>query len=109
MPLVFAAAGDVGDTPGEGIAGVATITYLSGLIAPAVTGWAAGALSYPAAFAMITAIVAVMTLLAGALRPPVAGRRRGGEAARAGGRVSGRQATPRSWRSATTAAPAPIR
>ncbi|MEU4547420.1 MFS transporter [Nonomuraea dietziae] len=69
VPLVFAAAGDVGDTPGEGIAGVATITYLSGLIAPAVTGWAAGALSYPAAFAMITAIVAVMTLLAGALRP----------------------------------------
>ncbi|WP_433469151.1 MFS transporter [Spirillospora sp. CA-128828] len=69
VPLVFAAAGDVGATPGEGVAGVATITYLSGLTAPAITGWAAGALSYPAAFALITCVVAVMTVTAGALRP----------------------------------------
>lgn len=73
VPLVFAAAADTGSTPGEGVAGVATITYLSGLTAPAITGWTAGALSYPAAFAMITCVVAVMTLSAGALRP------RGGE------------------------------
>ncbi|MFI0486933.1 MFS transporter [Actinomadura sp. 9N215] len=77
LPLVFAAAADTGSTPGEGVAGVATITYLSGLTAPAVTGWTAGALSYPAAFAMITCVVAVMTLSAGALRP------RGGAAAKA--------------------------
>ncbi|NVI87345.1 MFS transporter [Actinomadura sp. BRA 177] len=69
VPLVFAAAAGTGATPGEGVAGVATITYLSGLTAPAVTGWTAGALSYPAAFAMITCVVAVMTLTAGALRP----------------------------------------
>ncbi|MGW5418165.1 MFS transporter [Actinomadura geliboluensis] len=69
VPLVFAAAAGIGATPGEGVAGVATITYLSGLTAPAVTGWAAGALSYRAAFAMITCVVAVMTLSAGALRP----------------------------------------
>ncbi|WP_067491264.1 MFS transporter [Actinomadura hibisca] len=69
VPLVFAAAGDAGPTPGEGVAGVATITYLSGLTAPAVTGWTAGALSYPAAFALITGVALLMALTAGALRP----------------------------------------
>lgn len=69
VPLVFSAAAHAGATPGEGVAGVATITYLSGLIAPAVTGWAAGALSYQAAFALITGVVVLMVLLAGALRP----------------------------------------
>uniref|UniRef100_UPI003F49A7FB MFS transporter n=1 Tax=Nonomuraea bangladeshensis TaxID=404385 RepID=UPI003F49A7FB len=69
VPLVIAAAGNAGTTPGEGVAGVATITYLSGLIAPAVTGWVAGALSYPAAFALITCVVVLLTLLAPVLRP----------------------------------------
>ncbi|MEV4116372.1 MFS transporter [Nonomuraea sp. NPDC049695] len=69
VPLVFAAAGNAGRTPGEGVAGVATITYLSGLIAPAVTGGVAGALSYPAAFALITGVVVLLTLLAPVLRP----------------------------------------
>lgn len=69
LPLVFAAAGDAGATPGEGVAGVATITYLSGLTAPAVTGWTAGALSYPAAFALITCVAGVMSVTAGALAP----------------------------------------
>ncbi|SDL86792.1 MFS transporter [Nonomuraea jiangxiensis] len=69
VPLVFAAAGNAGATPGEGVAGVATITYMSGLMAPAVTGWVAGGLSYPAAFAMITGVVLLLGLLAPALRP----------------------------------------
>jgi fucose permease len=69
VPLVFLAASRAGDTPAEGVAGVATITYLSGLIAPAVTGWAAGAFSYPLAFAMITLVVVGMIVSAGALRP----------------------------------------
>ncbi|TDD96099.1 MFS transporter [Actinomadura rubrisoli] len=69
VPLVFAAAGNSGADAGEGVAGVATITYLSGLTAPAVTGWAAGALSYPAAFALITCVLAGTMLAAGALRP----------------------------------------
>ena len=74
VPLVFAAAGNAGPTPGEGVAGVATITYLSGLTAPAVTGWVAGGVSYPAAFAMITGVVVLLTLLAPVLRPaPAAG------------------------------------
>ena len=74
VPLVFSAAGQVRTSPGEAVAGVATITYLSGLVAPAVTGWTAGALSYPAAFAMITAFAAAMALPAGALRPRSAER-----------------------------------
>ncbi|MEW1842504.1 MFS transporter [Nonomuraea angiospora] len=69
VPLVIAAAGNAGTTPSEGVAGVATITYLSGLIAPAVTGWVAGALSYPAAFALITCVIVLLTLLAPVLRP----------------------------------------
>lgn len=48
---------------------MATITYLSGLVAPAVTGWVAGGLSYPAAFAVITGVVVLLTLLAPAVRP----------------------------------------
>ncbi|MEV5498813.1 MFS transporter [Nonomuraea fuscirosea] len=69
VPLAIAAAGNKSATPGEGVAGVATITYLSGLVAPAVTGWVAGGLSYPAAFAVITGVVVLLTLLAPAVRP----------------------------------------
>ncbi|MEV4368858.1 MFS transporter [Nonomuraea sp. NPDC049637] len=72
VPLVFAAAGNAGPTPGEGVAGVATITYLSGLTAPAVTGWVADGVSYPAAFALITGILVALTLLAPVLRPRAA-------------------------------------
>ncbi|GAA2580907.1 MFS transporter [Actinomadura fulvescens] len=78
VPLVFVAAANAGRTPAEGVAGVATITYLSVLTAPAITGWVADAASYPAAFAMITAVLVVMTLLAGVLRahgaPPARAR-----------------------------------
>ncbi|MCK2219570.1 MFS transporter [Actinomadura sp. ATCC 31491] len=69
MPLALAAAGNAGPTAGEGVAGVATITYLSGLTAPAVTGWLAGAFGYPAAFAFITAVVLLLPFLAPVLRP----------------------------------------
>ncbi|MGP3920147.1 hypothetical protein [Nonomuraea sp. 10N515B] len=47
---------------------LATITYLSGMIAPAVTGWLADTLGYPTAFALITGVVALLILLAPALR-----------------------------------------
>ncbi|MBB5075972.1 MFS transporter [Nonomuraea endophytica] len=68
-PLAYAAAGRTGSSPGEGVAGVTTITYLSSLIAPAVIGGAADVLSYPAAFALIIVVVLLMGVLAGALRP----------------------------------------
>ncbi|MDF5756985.1 MFS transporter [Spongiactinospora sp. TRM90649] len=69
VPLVFAAAGRAGPTPAQGVAGVATITYLSGLIAPPVTGWLAGAVAFPFAFALVTALMAAMACAAGVLRP----------------------------------------
>ncbi|NUR90645.1 MAG: MFS transporter, partial [Nonomuraea sp.] len=69
VPLVFTAAGNSGRTPGEGVAGVATITYLSGLTAPAVTGGVAGGVSYPAAFGMITGVALLLALFASVLRP----------------------------------------
>lgn len=68
VPLVFSAAGHKGTSLGESVAGVATITYLSGLIAPAAIGWTAGAAGYPAAFALITVSAAALAVLAGALR-----------------------------------------
>ena len=68
VPLVFSAAGRKGTSLGESVAGVATITYMSGLIAPAAIGWTAGAAGYPAAFALITVAAAALALLAGALR-----------------------------------------
>jgi MFS family permease len=68
VPLVFAAGGNAGPTPSQGVAGVATITYLSGLAAPAVIGWVADATSYPFAFGVVTCLVAMMGLLAGTLR-----------------------------------------
>ncbi|WP_067815228.1 MFS transporter [Actinomadura kijaniata] len=72
VPLVITAAGNASASPGEGVASMTTITYLSGLAAPAVTGWLAGTVSYPAAFVVITAVVGLMTVRAGALRPRTA-------------------------------------
>lgn len=69
VPLVFAAAGNAGPSAGEGVAGVATITYLSGLAAPAVTGWVAQATSFPAAFGLIACLTAAMGGFAHVLRP----------------------------------------
>ncbi|MGR6922905.1 MFS transporter [[Actinomadura] parvosata] len=72
MPLVLTAAGNVGRTASEGVTGVATITYLSGMVAPPVTGWLADGLSYPAAFTAITGVVVVMLLLSRVVRPSAA-------------------------------------
>ncbi|MBX6386131.1 MAG: hypothetical protein IRZ07_24685, partial [Microbispora sp.] len=69
IPTVFAAAGKVARTPAEGVAGVATITWLSGFVAPPVTGWLAGAVAFPITFALVTGMVAAMIWPARALRP----------------------------------------
>ncbi|MER5320389.1 MFS transporter [Streptosporangium roseum] len=69
VPLCFAAGGNATATPSLGVAGVATITYLSGLMAPAVTGWIADVTSLPATFGLIAVITLAGALLAGALRP----------------------------------------
>lgn len=69
VPLAFAAAGHRGPHPGQAIAGVATITYASGLIAPAVVGAVAQASSLRLSFALVTGLAAALTLTAGALHP----------------------------------------
>jgi hypothetical protein len=74
VPLVMAAAGHAARTPGQGVAGAATITYLSGLVAPAVIGWVAGVASFPIAFGLIVCFTVAMGCLAGVLRPARAGR-----------------------------------
>ncbi|GGS92884.1 MFS transporter [Planobispora rosea] len=71
-PLAFTAGGNATPEPGQGVAGIATFTYLSSLIAPAVTGWIAHATSLPATFGLIAAVTLTGALLAGALRPRTA-------------------------------------
>ncbi|GII04632.1 MFS transporter [Planobispora takensis] len=74
VPLAFAAGGNATADPGQGVAGIATFTYLSSLLAPAATGWIAHATSLPATFGMIAFITLTGGLLAAALRPRTAPR-----------------------------------
>jgi MFS family permease len=68
VPLVFAAAGRIGDHPGRSLAGVAGIAYGSGLIAPGVIGGIAHLSSLTVSFAVIVVLTALMGLGAPALR-----------------------------------------
>ncbi|WP_354638454.1 MFS transporter [Kitasatospora camelliae] len=68
VPLAFAAAGRAGSNPSQSIAGVATITYTSGLIAPAVIGGIAQASSLTVSFAVVTVLTAALIPTATALR-----------------------------------------
>lgn len=69
VPLTFAAAGRSGDDPSRAIAGVATISYAAGLVAPAVIGGVANATSLAVSFALVTALCAALFAGAGTLRP----------------------------------------
>jgi len=68
VPLAFAAAGRSGDNPSRAIAGVATITYTSGLIAPSAIGSLAEATSLLVSFGLVTALAFGLVLGAGVLR-----------------------------------------
>jgi hypothetical protein len=76
VPLAFATAGRRGEDPNTSIASVATVTYLSNLIAPAAVGAVAGATSLPTAFALTTVLVAGVAAGASAFRAPPPGRPR---------------------------------
>jgi hypothetical protein len=67
VPLVFAAAGRVGQHPARSIAGVAGIAYGAGLLAPGTIGGIASALSLKASFLVVTALLIVMGTCAGVL------------------------------------------
>jgi MFS family permease len=94
VPLAFAAAGRSGPHPNQAIAGVATITYTSGLVAPSVIGGVAHASSLQASFGLVTLFATGLLVGAGVLRgrargtlgAPVVGLPDGG----AGGPDSGR-------------------
>ncbi|MEU6993491.1 MFS transporter [Streptomyces sp. NPDC046465] len=68
VPLAFAAAGRSGPNPSQAIAGVATITYTSGLIAPSAIGTLADATSLVTSFGLVTLLAFGLTVFAGVLR-----------------------------------------
>ncbi|MGO4635983.1 MFS transporter [Streptomyces sp. 2RAF24] len=68
VPLAFAAAGRSGPNPSQAIAGVATITYTSGLIAPSAIGGIANATSLVVSFGLVTLLSFGLVLGAGVLR-----------------------------------------
>ncbi|MFI1202302.1 MFS transporter [Streptomyces sp. NPDC020883] len=70
VPLAFAAAGRSGPAPGQAIAGVATITYTSGLIAPSAIGGIAQATSLTGSFLLVTVLACGLVAGARALRVP---------------------------------------
>jgi MFS family permease len=73
VPLCFAAAGRRGPVPSQAIAGVATVTYTSGLIAPAAIGGIAGESSLTVSFTLVTVLTLGLVAGAGVVRTP-AGR-----------------------------------
>ncbi|MEH0543099.1 MFS transporter [Streptomyces sp. B21-105] len=68
VPLCFAAAGRSGPNPSQAIAGVATITYTSGLIAPSLIGGVAQATSLVVSFGVVTVLACGLVAFAGVLR-----------------------------------------
>ncbi|MDL5200364.1 MFS transporter [Streptomyces sp. ALI-76-A] len=68
VPLCFAAAGRSGPNPSLAIAGVATITYTSGLVAPSAIGGLAEATSLMVSFGLVTVLACGLVLFAGVLR-----------------------------------------
>ncbi|MEU1405202.1 MFS transporter [Streptomyces sp. NPDC005728] len=75
VPLCFAAAGHSGPNPSQAIAGVATITYTSGLIAPSLIGGVAQTTSLTVSFCVVTALAFGLAGLAGVLRTAERGSR----------------------------------
>lgn len=77
VPLCFAAAGRSGPNPAQAIAGVATITYTSGLIAPSAIGAVADATSLVTSFVLVTVLTLGLASFANVLR--ASGRTAGGK------------------------------
>ncbi|MFI2201373.1 MFS transporter [Streptomyces sp. NPDC020192] len=75
VPLCFAAAGHAGPNPSQAIAGVATITYTSGLIAPSLIGGVAQATSLVVSFCVVMVLACGLAVFAGVLRSAERGGR----------------------------------
>ncbi|MFL4902925.1 MFS transporter [Streptomyces sp. MMS24-I2-30] len=81
VPLCFAAAGHSGPHPSQAIAGVATITYTSGLIAPSMIGGVAQATNLTVSFCLVTVLACGLAVFAGVLRPRARARTEAGRPA----------------------------
>jgi predicted MFS family arabinose efflux permease len=69
VPVLFSASGSVpGVPPSVALAGVTTIAYAGLLLGPALIGFVADWTSLPAAFAMVAALLTVITLTAARVR-----------------------------------------
>ena len=68
VPLAFAAAARSGTNASQAIAGVATITYASGLVAPSIIGGIAQASNLTISFLVVTALAAGLAVCAPVLR-----------------------------------------
>ncbi|MFJ6720571.1 MFS transporter [Streptomyces sp. NPDC091259] len=82
VPLAFAAAARSGPAPAQALAGVATITYTSGLIAPSAIGAVADATSLVVSFALVTLLAFALVAGAAVLRRRPAGEEDDGPANR---------------------------
>ncbi|WP_433006613.1 MFS transporter [Kribbella sp. CA-294648] len=71
VPLAFAAAGRTGPNPSQAIAGVATVTYTSGLIAPSIIGGIAQGSSLTISFILVTLLATGIAAFSAVLRPAV--------------------------------------
>ncbi|MEU9960894.1 MFS transporter [Streptomyces sp. NPDC050982] len=89
VPLCFAAAGRSGPNPSQAIAGVATITYTSGLIAPSAIGAVADTTSLVTSFVLVTVLTLGLASFANVLR--ASGRTAGGKASPADAPVPDRR------------------
>jgi fucose permease len=69
VPLAFAAAAKSGPNASQAIAGVATVTYASGLVAPSIIGGIAQASSLTLSFVVVTALALGLALFAPVLSP----------------------------------------
>ncbi len=69
VPLAFAAAGNAGRTPSEGVAGAATVAYTSGFAAPSAIGGIAAATSLPVSFVVVSVLMVAILAGARALAP----------------------------------------
>jgi MFS family permease len=69
VPLAFAAAAKSGPNASQAIAGVATVTYASGLVAPSIIGGIAQASSLTLSFVVVTVLALGLALFAPVLSP----------------------------------------
>jgi len=74
VPLAFVAAARSGSNASHAIAGVATITSASGLVAPSIIGGIAQASNLTVSFIVVTALAAALAVFAPVLRPHPAPR-----------------------------------